>query len=308
MAQPIPNLAGLRAIRRILNSWRLQRQSNQPFAIEINATNGFFAQLNWCLYILAYCEKSTRLPLISLTSPTYSNIPNHDWFHDFFDDLVSNATPYAAPQTLRIAHINETTFARQFSTDMTLDNAHRLFTTYYRVKPFIQSYVDAFLSREFGAHPVIGLHFRGTDKVSEAPPVDWLRCFRSVMKYAADNPSTKKAFISSDDPKFVDWFAHQAAGTLYVVIHPDHERSRDGQAVHSSMTGNNSRKGFEALVNCLLLSHCTALIRTASFLSGWCSVFRPSLPITMLNAPFAHACWFPYRECLKRSDPRYFLP
>jgi hypothetical protein len=41
----------------------------------------------------------------------------------------------------------------------------------------------------------------------------------------------------------------------------------------------NYRKGEEALINCLLLSRCCALIRTTSFLSAWASIFNPALPI-----------------------------
>lgn len=115
----------------------------------------------------------------------------------------------------------------------------------------------------------------------------------------------KKLFISSDDPAFVDWFAKAADGKLAVVIHPDEERSRNGLAIHYDPSGNKYRKGFEALVNCLLLSRCNALLRTSSFLSAWSSIFRPELPVTLLNEPYANACWFPDNELLKRSDNRY---
>jgi hypothetical protein len=188
---------------------------------------------------------------------------------------------------------------------MTIEWAHRLFGTYYNVKPAIASYVDEFVSREFSTSGVIGVHYRGTDKKSEADPVDWPRCFQSVTKLAADHPEIRKVFLSSDDPLFIDWFVKKGKGTFSVVVHPDEERSRDAQPVHINPAGNAHRKGFEALVNCLLLSRCTALIRTASFLSGWSSVFNPLLPITLLNEPFAHVRWFPDRELIQRSDNRY---
>ena len=300
----------VRPFRRVLNRSRL-RGKGGTVAVEIRANDvGFFAQLNWCLYVLAYCEQRKLNPWIRLTGPPYGDVPNHDWFHDFFEetgaavrsDRAFAQRPYSS---VRITHIQETTLAATFAPSMTIEHAHRLFKTYYRVKDRIQSYVDNFVATEFTGDGVIGLHFRGTDKKSEADPVDWSRCFRSVMKLATDRPEMKKVFISSDDPRFIDWFVREANCSLSVIVHPDEERSRDGQPVHKTAVGSNYWKGFEALVNCLLLSRCAALIRTASFLSGWSSVFNPELPITLLNEPFARFCWFPDHELVKRSDNRY---
>jgi hypothetical protein len=68
----------------------------------------------------------------------------------------------------------------------------------------------------------------------------------------------------------------------------------------------NRIKAREALVNCLLLARCRALIRTASFLSGWASVFNPELSVIMLNRPYQEALWFPDREVLRHESTRVF--
>lgn len=289
---------------RMMNEFRLGKRSD-TLAMEINASFGFFAQLNWCLYILAYCEQHRLHPQIRLTGAQYSDLADHDWLHDFFDDnLEPSSKTGVRTSSLSIRHIGETRFAALYAPSMTIEWAHRLFTTYFRVKPDIESYVTSFAAKEFGCG-AIGLHFRGTDKRLEAEPVGWPRCFNAVTKLAADHPQLKKVFVSSDDPLFIEWFSREATGTFSVVVHPDEERSHDQQAIHTSSTGSGRRKGFEALVNCLLLSRCTALIRTASFLSGWSSIFSPLLPITLLNEPFTHVRWFPDRELIHRSDNRY---
>jgi len=303
------HLPRLQAPRRILNELRLSKKSD-TLEIEIDATVGFFAQLNWCLYILAYCEQHDLTPRIRLTGAQYSNLPSHDWFHDLFEDRQETGSTHARTtrlhtSSLTIKHISETRFASLYAASMSIEWGHRLFSTYYSVKPHIETYIRDFVAKEFAGGGAIGLHFRGTDKKMEAEPVDWPRCFSSVMKMAADRPEIKKVFVSSDDPQFIEWFAREAAGTLSVIVHPDEERSRDAQPIHTNASGNGNRKGFEALVNCLLLSRCTALIRTASFLSGWSSVFNPVLPITLLNEPYAHVRWFPDRELIHRSDNRY---
>lgn len=305
-------LARFHALQRILNEFRISRESN-TLDVEIDATLGFFAQLNWCLYILAYCEDHDLHPKIRLIGAQYGAAPNRDWFHDFFDEMeaseragLSRGEPNDGKVAkISIQHINETSFAGSYSSSMTIEWAHQLFTVRYSIKPHIETYVNDFIARELSNAATVGLHYRGTDKKAEAEPVGWSRCFQSVIKYASDHPDVKSAFISSDDPRFVDWFSNQAKGSLSVISHPDEERSCDALPVHTNPKGDGHRKGFEALVNCLLLSRCAALIRTASFLSGWSSVFNPLLPITLLNEPYAHTCWFPDRELIRRSDNRY---
>jgi hypothetical protein len=308
----ILSLPRLQTPLRMLNELRLSGEMSS-LAVEIDSGLGFFAQLNWCLYILAYCEEHELRPRIRLTGTSYAETPNRDWFHEFFEEIEENeitatvrwTTGDEQETSLYVRHINETNFASLYAPSMTIEWAHQLFTTRYGIQPQIESYVNEFVAREFAESGTLGLHFRGTDKKTEAKPVDWPRCFRSVIKYATDHPDVRSVFISSDDPHFIDWFAQEAEGMLTVISHPDEERSRDGRAVHVGRMGNGRRKGFEALVNCLLLSRCIALIRTASFLSGWSSVFNPNLPITLLNEPYEQTRWFPDRELILRSDNRY---
>jgi len=304
--------ARFQTLQRALNEFRISRESN-TLDVEIDARLGFFAQLNWCLYILAYCEDHRLHPRIRLIGAQYAATPNRDWFHDFFDEREANeraSLSRGAPNNskgagLSIQHINETSFASSYASSMTIERAHQLFTMRYSIKPHIETYVNDFVAQEMSSGATIGVHYRGTDKKAEAEPVDRSRCLQSVIHYASDHPEVKRVFLSSDDRGFIDWFSEEAKGTLSVISHPDEERSSDALPVHTNPRGDGYRKGFEALVNCLLLSRCVALIRTASFLSGWSSVFNPRLPITLLNEPYAHTCWFPDRELIRQSNNRY---
>jgi hypothetical protein len=51
----------------------------------------------------------------------------------------------------------------------------------------------------------------------------------------------------------------------------------------------------DAIVNCLILSRCEALLKTASILSAWSKLFNPRLPVVMLNRPPDEHLWFPER-------------
>jgi hypothetical protein len=113
--------------------------------------------------------------------------------------------------------------------------------------------------------------------------------------------------VSSDEESFVDFIEKEFRDRLAVVYHDDHERSTSQIAVHRSKSGDPFRKGEEAVVNCLLLSKCSALIKTASFLSGWSKLFNPDLPVQLLNPPFERQLWFPDREFVAGTLPQKTL-
>ena len=175
------------------------------------------------------------------------------------------------------------------------------------MRPSIQHYVDDFVAKHFAAGATLGAHYRGTDKVSEATPVSWESFAAAAERYASRN-RLKVIFVASDDPGFSVWMAQRFAGRFEVVAHDDQERSDGSLPIHRTLIGDRQLKGFEALVNCLLLSRCDTLIRSASFLSGWSSVFNPALHVTMLNRPYESMLWFPDREVAKRSDESLLRP
>ena len=61
-----------------------QKSNNGVFAVNINARIGMFAQIDWCLYIFAYCELHNLRPFIILSSPFYTRPHEHDWLSYFF--------------------------------------------------------------------------------------------------------------------------------------------------------------------------------------------------------------------------------
>jgi hypothetical protein len=79
------------------------------------------------------------------------------------------------------------------------------------------------------------------------------------------------------------------------VFRQDSARSRDGRSIHGSPEADKYDINRDAIVNCLLLSRCNALLKTASILSGWSKLFNPRLPVVMLNRPSGEHLWFPER-------------
>lgn len=291
----------------------LQQRHNQGvYAVNINARVGFFAQLNWCLYIFAHCERFHLKPVIRLTSPFYVRAQGQDWLGSFFENLRLTSMDKTVIEngSIKFSHISDIEqlgLPADYSLDMSLEDANRLFWSSLTLKNEIADYVEEFTDKHFDQRTMLGIHYRGTDKSSEANPVTRDYALATVLNYIEANPQVDALYVASDEASFIDWIK-QALNGVEVISHDDTERSRDGKAIHTQPgVGDNYIKGREALINSLLLSKCSALIRSSSFLSAWSSIFNPGLPIIMLNRPFDSKLWFP-DALLTQNSMNEYLP
>lgn len=313
---------GVRASRRIfrmLNSKLkplycplLQENNRGVFAVDISARGiGLFAQMNQCLHIFAHCERYGLHPYIILSSKFYvrSDIGDN-WLEYFFDNLLLTRQDQdnINNNRIRICHINEINelgLKKRPVSELNIALANRLLFKYLRLKPDIQEYVDAFVQSYFGDKKILGIHYRGTDKSIEAPLVEWSVYKQVITRFLEANPEINALYVASDEAQFIEKVEDEF-DFVEVILHGDQETSRNGNAIHTQhRVGDNYRKGKEALVNCLLLSRCSALIRTTSFLSAWASIFNPDLPVVMLNKPFGDKLWFPDSEIINNSLYEY---
>lgn len=281
-----------------------QRSNNGIYAVDINCRIGLFAQLTWCLFIFQHCERHGLRPAIRLSSPHYAQRAGDNWLYDLFmpnDQVALDQEPRhdEALSFTTISDIDELGLSAFPRPLLTISDGHRLFDKYLAVRREIRDYVDAFVAAHFAEGRTLGLHFRGTDKHAEATPISQERCVEAAQRYLDFSGQVDAIFVSSDEQSFVDLVSARIQ-SVRVVSHEDSIRSRDGTAVHTQAdTGDNNKKGLEAVVNCLLLSRSDVLMRTASFLSAWSSIFRPELPVVLLNRPIDSKLWFPDREILQ---------
>lgn len=289
----------------------LQQSQNQGiYAVNIDANVGFFAQLSWCLYIFDHCKRNNLKPCIALSGPFYSPIQGEDWFGNYFHILKltesdKNSIASGRVRVSQISDIDQLGWPKNAGSELTLEYAKTLFEDNLQIKSDIVDCVEIFQKNNFKGKKVLGVHFRGTDKKHEAAQASREFCAQTISNYLASNPGTDVLFIATDEEEFLVWikakFSH-----IEVVHHDDKERSQEGMAIHTQPShGNNYIKGKEALINSLLLSKCEALIRTASFLSAWSSIFNPDLRVVMLNRPYEGKDWFPDNLIIKKSINGY---
>lgn len=283
-----------------------QRNNQGVYAVHIHAKVGLFAQLSWCLLVLAHCDRFHLRPHIYLSSPFYTRASGENWLEYYFDNLRLTAMDKSllGNGAIRVSHVSDIEqmgLPGQYEVQMTLEYANALLGNYLELKREIQDYVEFFVERQFSHKTVLGVHYRGTDKKSEAHPVSWEYVAGTISNYLDMNSQVDALFVASDEEEFIAWIRTKIRN-VEVLFHNDVGRSRDGRAIHvQPALGDNYVKGKEALVNCLLLSRCDALVRTSSFLSAWSSVFNPHLPVIMLNRPFDNKLWFPDRVIVQNS-------
>jgi hypothetical protein len=276
--------------------------------VEIDHVDGgFFAQLNWCLYIFAYAKENSVIPRVSLVSQNYGHgrsTKRYDWFQDYFryNDPILNDGFFWAINKKRITHFSELGFT--IDPDLTMQQAHNIFFETVAVRDPIHGEVDEFVRRNYLGNCMLGIHYRGTDKATEAPRISYERVERHLDDLL-ENDQFSGVFLASDEQGFIDFLLKKVSG-VPIVARQDSLRSVDGNPVHRSIDGHllhlgHGKLGLDALVNCMLLGRCHSILRTSSFLSAWSSIFNPRLHVHLLNTPYAKALWFPETEIMKNA-------
>ena len=289
---------------------RRQMRSGNLLIVNIDSWVGLFAHLEWFLEIALHCEHKGLTPCFMSTSSQYVDpARGADWFGYFFVNRQLSEEDRALIESgsvpiCRMEGIRQLGLPRDYDSLLDLEIGARLVSKYIGVKEPVRSKVTEFFSKNLAGRRVLGVHYRGTDKSAEAPPITYSEYRNEISRFLDQNLEFDALFVSSDEQRFVDRVTRDFDGSLPVVYHDDLERSHGGVPVHRSKDGDPYRKAEEALVNCLLLAECDALIKNASYLSAWSKLFNPELRVIFLNPPFADQLWFPERELIDHSVTR----
>lgn len=205
----------------------------------------------------------------------YDKKKGANWWTYYFEP-ISLGTKSA--NAIEVGDAEQAAFANQTLSHMSREKAQQLIEKYIVIKKPLQKKIDAFVKKHFQDQFVIGVHYRGTDKISEAPRIAYEQVFKEVEKAAHAHPSYK-LFVATDEQAFLDAISARFQGK---VVFLDAIRSSNGKALHASQK-NGFQKGEEALLDCVLLSKTNLLIRTASNLSACSALFNAHLPVILLE-------------------------
>lgn len=254
----------------------------QIISAQLAPSWGMFATANRILGHLYLYEEREPPEIVGLsvdfgTSGLYYD-PKYgpNWWSYYFEPISvgqQGNDPITFPTSRQCGLAND---ARQLR--LTHAKAASLVEKYVRVKRPIVEIVDQFVRRNFQGLFTIGMHYRGTDKTSEAPRVPYEVVFETIRKQIPLN-QPYNIFVATDEAAFLEKMNEEFPGR---VIAAEAYRSLDATGVHYSKS-SGYEKGKEALIDALLLSRCDLLIRTSSNLSLWSTYFNPELPVILLN-------------------------
>ena len=296
-------------IRLTINCFRLKKlpKFSEVKIVAKNEKIGFFAFLNWYLYFTKYLESRHFHPTIVLENSNYAKNRHN------FDILFGRLRPQKKSQlttkkiTITVKDLRELVPVVGMNISEAISIQKRFLVPSERIQELVDTYIDTEIGGDFFA-----VHWRGTDKKSEAPPVNVQEIILKIEQImSGDFATIKTCYIASDEEskvKDLKKAIEERFIDIKVVYRPDTLRSLNDIPIHLSGTKSNdqsSQMGDEALFECLTLSRATYLIKTASFLSAWSAIFNPALPIYFLNAPYIEKTWFPDFELILSQKSNY---
>ncbi len=206
-----------------------------------------------------------------------------NWWQYYFEPIVLGNIDSTIGEQLFPTY-KKITLAYEAQFEMSHERANELIQKYVRVRPDITQQVDDFCTEYFGEDFVIGVHYRGTDKL-EAEPVSYetvIERIQDVITAHTDKQIT--IFVATDDSGFATYMQEKFP---HRVVMRKAMRSDTTTGVHMRDDFAPYTKGEDAVIDCLLLSHCSMLIKTASNLSDCSLQFNPHIPVIKLNKSYS---------------------
>ncbi len=290
-----PRLQAGNRLKRLLNAML----GNKVFAVDFRADGpGFFAHLTWCLEVLWNAERAGLRPHIRVSTPYLLRTAGDNWL-DYYFLFREPAPKPATTLTYRAMHIDDLCLGIHPNAMLDLTNAPRLFEKYLCIQDSILEKCDRFCREHFEGRTVLGVHYRGSDKMSatgEAPAIEFEKMRHLIARHLAENPRLDCLFVASDERAFVDYLEREIKSVPVTYrANTAYAQGRLPSFRTDLVGGDPYVSGEEALIDCLLLARCDTLIKTASILSGWSKIFNPRLRVIMASMPKDGLLWFPER-------------
>ena len=276
----------------------LENKSKGIFAVEVFSKMGFGANFIWLLEILEYSDIEGVQPYVIVTNP--SKRIGSKSFSELIQLKKGGKKPfflrYAAMRSFKDLGLPKTW---DYNSCLNLDRANYLINTYLQIDTDVTEFARRYTADYFRANRIVGVHYRGTDKISEAPKVSYEQVKEVMQSELSNNSENTQFFLASDDHNFIDYMTTHF-GVEYIITRSVN-RSKNGKPIH--ITSKNLREiNREALMDCLILAQCQKLLKTASILSGCSVLFNPKINVEMLNEPYPEYRFFPEKLFLKSKS------
>lgn len=242
---------------------------------------GLWATVQSVIGFLDFCEQNHITGFtVTLEMGLYKD-SNPNWWNNYFEPIkFGKKEDYEFYES--VGDMVKSGWCTFTISDMTRESAAYIINKYIKLQPHMQEKLDAFVSTNFKDKYVIGCHFRGSDKSSEARRVDYTEVSAAIDKVLIDHPDAI-IFAASDEALFINYMK---AYYKNKVCFTDSIRSKDHEPIHhknGAPMPNPYKLGEDAVLDCYLLSKANILIRTQSNLSSSAANINPTLTVIDLN-------------------------
>ena len=269
------------------------------FPVEIISSMGLFANLTFALYIIKYCEEKNLTPYFKFTLEN-SSIKGNPF--DYFFKIRKSKIETPNLRFAKMKSWNDLNMNIDWTKYQKLNilSAGDIIKEHLIINQKVQDIVNVFFEEKLKNREVLGLHYRATDKQGgEANIITYDYVITQLENYLINYPETELIFVSTDDKHFIK-FLETTFFKVPITYYPDSYRSPDKTSIH--LSGKNLYNiNLDAITNCLLLSKCTRLMKTASILSSWSKLFNPNLPVIILSKPKPKFNFFPEKNVIETS-------
>lgn len=252
---------------------------NSPFGILNNPSfhPGFFSAFFTVLGFLEEYEKSDWAGYsvdFENKGAFYESSMGNNWWTYYFNPLYKEA---AGTIDKRVIKEEQKMVFKIRTVDGSRPDVYRIIQKYIQVNERVQNEVNSAIRTIFEGHPVIGVNFQKPERSYNSSNTDFSKYFDSLdLLLALEENVGCKIFVSTDDEYFLElMFDHYG----FQVVNRDVPRySILGKPTYNTLTPNFDR-GFDEIVECILLSKCHTIIGNNAHICIAASFFEPTLKL-----------------------------
>lgn len=235
----------------------------------------------WVLEVLPHLHARRIFPAWHITSPIYGRPGDHRVIPGVLD--LAYEPPEHPRRRISLISLRDS-HCRHLGPEWAA--ASRLWSQYFRIPFRITATADA--------TPLppgtLGLHYRGTDKLTAAwdsNPVTEDDFVALALDFLRSNVHLRHIFLATDAAGVFDRLRHAVELPVTHLGAGQHHKSVEGDP------SSGPAMADEALRDCLLLSRCDSVLLTSSALSAFAKILNPDLKIFRCAA--SKALWYgPY--------------
>ncbi len=277
----------------------LKQFANRPFfPFDIVGHMGMGAVLTTLVKLLKFAETHSLAPVCRATNQLYCDV-GEDIFSEY---LAFNADFPISRSEQEKLRFHELAHEKTFSifgvpSEMSLEEANRIFFKYFNFADCVTNVVDEFMCKIGLSEFDVGIHYRGTDKRSEAPVIGFCDTLAVVEKVL---PSKKMPtiFLATDNAAFAAIVRERFV--CCNVVSFEYGLNLDPTIPRHFSNMSPREKALDALVNIILLSNAKVCVRTSSHFSAWSRILNRNMKQITLNRPYKEHL-FPEKQLWEES-------